>query len=538
MTHETITKLLASHFSLMSATRLWVRTTWSTDSTPQQTWIGCIDPPWRHTRVGPWDVTWTHQAQDTSHTTRFEKQGHPAPYIGKLPRKDIVYHLFDITQEPTTPTPQRATSAAPGTLNIHNQRAVASSTITIPVATSNARLPPPGTTVAADTTPLPRNPPPAVPAQRPHHDRHASPDSNSSESNSTDSESDEDDNDDSAWDRLAAPPSQDLAPLFQLGNSAVPAVALMMGHNLLSFLANPLVKLPSLVRTGMAPGTRSAHRGALNLLSGIQPQLPLIPAILKHLSATRTIRKWRHSTFMRYLCSTQGALSALPLYRTHTHPIHLQRDPTWQSAIRSAGIAAKEEQPQQPLAASLTETSKALALEPSLPHRVAIILAWVTCARVGCILQLKVEDISTSLPDNTISVTFRRGKSVRTRGPYTVHTAVTTAWMATINRWIATRKSFIFPTQLQGKDIKLSLRRAHPRLEQRSLRRGSLQHLARSGVSEETLMLFSGHTQITTLRRYLNWGQIGSQKRDLMTQKGSALLPPDFGDSLELNPQL
>lgn len=518
----------------MSAPRLWVRTTWSSASTSPQTWIGCIDPPWRHTRVGPWDVIWTHQTHDAGHTTLFEKQGHPAPYIGKLPRKDIVYHLFDVTQEPATPTPQPAPSTpAPPRLPSHDQRAVPPSPGI--ANTSNARHATPVARVAACTTPSTHTTPPVVTAQRPNQVRPASLDSSSSSDAASDDEADDDD---SAWDRLAAPPNQDLAPLFQLGNSAVPAVALMMGHNLLSLLANPPVKLPSLVRTGMAPGTRSAHRGALNLLSGIQPQLPLIPAILKHLSATKSLRKWRHSTFMRYLCSIQGALSALPLYRSHTHPIYLQRDPTWQSAIRAAGIAAKEEQPQQPLAASLTETSKALALEPSLPNRVAIILAWVTCARVGCILQLKVEDISTSLTDNTISVTFRRGKSVRTRGPYTVHSAVTPAWMTTINRWIATRKSFLFPTQLQGKDIKLSLRRAHPRLEQRSLRRGSLQHLARSGVSEETLMLFSGHTQISTLRRYLNWGQIGSQKRDLMTHQGAALLPPDSGDSSELSPQL
>jgi hypothetical protein len=50
-----------------------------------------------------------------------------------------------------------------------------------------------------------------------------------------------------------------------------------------------------------------------------------------------------------------------------------------------------------------------------------------------------------------------------------------------------------------------ALRRVHPKLEQRSMRRGALTSIARCGATEQELMLFSGHTQIRTLRRYLGW---------------------------------
>jgi len=43
-------------------------------------------------------------------------------------------------------------------------------------------------------------------------------------------------------------------------------------------------------------------------------------------------------------------------------------------------------------------------------------------------------------------------------------------------------------------------------LELRSIRKGALLHMAAKGVTPEEMILFSGHTSVKTLRRYLNWG--------------------------------
>ena len=54
-------------------------------------------------------------------------------------------------------------------------------------------------------------------------------------------------------------------------------------------------------------------------------------------------------------------------------------------------------------------------------------------------------------------------------------------------------------------------------LEQRSLRRGAIQALAKSpGITDEVLMMFSGHTQVATLRRYLSWGVAATHTRKVM----------------------
>ena len=68
-----------------------------------------------------------------------------------------------------------------------------------------------------------------------------------------------------------------------------------------------------------------------------------------------------------------------------------------------------------------------------------------------------------------------------------------------------------------------ALRRISSDLENRSLRRGALQALAISGVDEPTLLLFSGHVLVSTLRRYLAWGAIGSEKKDKMINAATVL---------------
>src|SRR3990167_7319462 len=45
-------------------------------------------------------------------------------------------------------------------------------------------------------------------------------------------------------------------------------------------------------------------------------------------------------------------------------------------------------------------------------------------------------------------------------------------------------------------------------LENRSLRRGALQCLARAGAPLATMLNFSGHSNVNSLKRYLNFGRI------------------------------
>jgi len=58
--------------------------------------------------------------------------------------------------------------------------------------------------------------------------------------------------------------------------------------------------------------------------------------------------------------------------------------------------------------------------------------------------------------------------------------------------------------------IKDTLRAAtgNIKLENRSLRRGALQSLAKAGAPLATMLNFSGHSNVTSLKRYLNFGRI------------------------------
>jgi integrase len=142
-------------------------------------------------------------------------------------------------------------------------------------------------------------------------------------------------------------------------------------------------------------------------------------------------------------------------------------------------------------------------------------LAWLTAARVGCILQLTRDNVT--LVGSHLTVQFRRGKGVKARGPYTVPTACPAAWLPRLTAFLATRTDsdwlWPYPDLRQRTAASLaftrSLRAAHPALEQRSLRRGALQVMAACGVDEATLLTYSGHTNVTMLRRYLDWGRKG-----------------------------
>jgi len=273
------------------------------------------------------------------------------------------------------------------------------------------------------------------------------------------------------------------------------------------------------VEAGLVKTTRQEHRRTLALLASLPralDPLPLPTAIITFLSQLASERRWRASTRMKKFATAQGALALLPAYRT-CPPIVLSACPLWRQAMRAAGIAAKQELPKQPVPASPAEVRKAVATEPCLPTAAAIILAWATAARVGCILQLSKEDVILQ-EDGSLSVRFRRGKGARVRGPYTVHTApLDPQHLRRLQQWLRSRRSSIFARTTSGEQIRESLRRVNRSLEQRSLRRGAIQALAKSpGISDEVLMMFSGHTQVSTLRRYLSWGVAAAHTRRTM----------------------
>ncbi len=116
---------------------------------------------------------------------------------------------------------------------------------------------------------------------------------------------------------------------------------------------------------------------------------------------------------------------------------------------------------------------------------------------------------------------------MKTRGAYSIFTPLPPGkyrkeFEDHLKEGIRSKRKWLFQ-QVQGNHIKLALRRAHPDLEQRSLRRGAIQTLAATGLSDEELLKYSGHTNVQMLRRYLNFGKLSGEGKRLQQQAGHLL---------------
>ena len=270
---------------------------------------------------------------------------------------------------------------------------------------------------------------------------------------------------------------------------------------------HPLAKL------GLVKETRESHRRIIKWIreqDGLD-ELSMENGAMEAMARLRKIRNWKWSTTMKNMASFQGALKH--------YGIELQSS-QWRMAIRGVAIKAREERPKQARPAT-TETIRRVVEQEGDPQlAAAIAMAWLTCARIGCIAQLRREDVTID-EQNRMAVTFRRGKAVRSRGPYTVHTKLPPQWADLIGNQLQHPQPFATTSAR----VKKALRRVDKRLEQRSLRRGALQTLAEAGVPEEEILNFSGHTTLGMLRRYLEWGRVNQAKAQRQAQNANALQP-------------
>ena len=187
------------------------------------------------------------------------------------------------------------------------------------------------------------------------------------------------------------------------------------------------------------------------------------------------------------MASTHGALRLLPLHTAAPHTIMLKQDPTWVMAMRAAGQKARQQQPNQPKAATLEQVRRAVELCPQTAVQNALRLSWLTAGRGGDILLLRPHNVTVQ--GEALAVNFVRGKTAKVRGPCTVHTTLPPPEFLEFLAAAAGRH-WLFP-QVKGAHPKDALRVVDPALEQRSLRRGAIQALAASGLKDEELLHYN-----------------------------------------------
>ena len=279
----------------------------------------------------------------------------------------------------------------------------------------------------------------------------------------------------------------------------------------------------------LAVTTVKAHKRMLKFLTKIPDKfhdLNLDQAMEQYFLETKAARRWLPTTMMVKMATAHGALRLLPLYAEGELPVLLRESVTWMSAMKAAAKMAKQHPPTQPTAATWKEVVEAMSKEPEAAVRMALLVTWLTCGRGGDVLLLKPSDLEvTTRPTKegeakVMSVSFWKGKTVKTRGSYTVFTQPPPKEM--FDAWeeyhrSVTNQNYLFKG-VKGAQIKDALRRANPKLEQRSLRRGSIQALAATGLKDEELLHYSGHTNVPMLRRYLNFGKVSGEGTRLASQ--------------------
>ena len=308
---------------------------------------------------------------------------------------------------------------------------------------------------------------------------------------------------------------------------AAPDIARMRGGDAAKWFLFPdrPPHVHGLVWKQLAKATRASHRRWLECLKGMPYALHSVPfgtAVVELIVRRAIAKKWKASTLSSALSACASALRQLPLYTNVAVGINLAQDPAFAAACKRAQHLARVTKRFGVLTSMTKATLHAIEGRAKDPvARLFLQLAWSFAARLGDLRQVRAGDIQMTAGAAGrvgIAITFRYGKGAAFWGPWTAHTVVAaeTAKALTALR-IAVPQGPLFAPKHQAWIS--SAVKAYG-LDVRSIRRGSLQHLASLGASDEQLRLLSGHKRMDTLLRYLGWGRF-SQSQDANRDENS-----------------
>eukprot|EP00760_Papus_ankaliazontas_P003743 PhM_4_TR11644/c3_g1_i5/m.68064 len=173
-----------------------------------------------------------------------------------------------------------------------------------------------------------------------------------------------------------------------------------------------------------------------------------------------------------------------------------------------------------------------------LQLQVFMALMWACASRPGEILQLERDHLTfhDSKDGHTIiSMLFTQGKVLKKIDPYTIHTTLPDEWAQKVRRLVQLRKEdkFLFPTAVNNnkgrgeliEQARCTLRTIKEIYDVRAVRRGAARQLAKAGVPLKAIMLFTRHSNVEMLRRYLGFGQAQSEEATRATSAALELWP-------------
>jgi integrase len=435
-------------------------------------------------------------------------EGCEITYEDRTPARDVSYYTFDIVEQlPTVFSsvalcPQSVSKANTTTnhqdTTVHHPSPVVADRHATTVRTRTGRV-----------------------AQRYEHSSSGTDTPATSESSISESEHQQDLN--------PTPDSEDpTVQLFRSGHHipSLPVVTQMTVSDMLRMLQRQRIAPPPWAVDALALSTRQNHQRLLTIITEIPKDhhdQPLVIALGNFFEARRVARGWTWATMLKNLVSFQGALALLPLYREKVFfGLNLKTDVVWKQLVEASSRKAKTEIPRVPRAMTPALFTATLSAERDPAKACALLLAWFTAQRIGCVLKLRREDVIVN-EDTSLTVTFRRGKTATAHGPYSVHTCQLQHHLRRLEPLLnASPHAPLF--QMKSSAMLATFRLVSSLMEAKSIRRGSLQQMAKSGTPVDILMRYSGHTREKTLMRYLNWGSITQDISNRMAEAGQALM--------------
>ena len=286
-------------------------------------------------------------------------------------------------------------------------------------------------------------------------------------------------------------------------------------------------------------GVRRGHVAELAKLAtyiidtGCQ-EIHLQLTIAAYLQARRTSRStpqaW--STVKRLLGSLIGAFAAAPYYFRTAPSLDILKWPVIADFNTAVNRLSARDGTREPPPASPQDVRRTIDLlndDEQLDAASLLALCWYTCQRPCDVLLVLTENL-TKVSQTGFRMKLREGKTIGRVQPYHIHFKITSTDAREhvenlISRRRRHKRLFSFANAYQRSKIlttlRTYLRNVNSTLELRSLRRGSLQTLAKS-VEEKDLLAYSRHRSIDTLRLYLGNEAVETpEHRRIMAQSDS-----------------
>ena len=214
-------------------------------------------------------------------------------------------------------------------------------------------------------------------------------------------------------------------------------------------------------------------------------------------------------------------------------PILLNKESTWKDALTKW---TKDATAYIPLTASakLHEIQTSFGKRGlSLGAKVLLLIGWLHAARVASAFRLKVSAMKFD-ETGQWQILWTDAKTTAKIGPYTTPSAINPEYKELVTQWLArlspsTATTLLFPKHLRAeivKEVRAELRSHDEKCTLRALRHGALVALAEAGIDLETVLLFSGHTTVKMLLRYLNRGMSAGKRNAEAAQAARQVLLP------------